>query len=104
MPDSNEKADKPLLIPQSVVTPLVDHVAAQDAARGDWVGGRRAELSNPPWPAEDNPVFKYMLHKYRANLAAGADPEEAAIDFAVHSWFESGIENYDRGQRDARAQ
>lgn len=36
------------------------------------------------------------------SVDAGMDPQTAAWQLAVHSWFEGGIENYDRGQRDAR--
>jgi len=74
----------------------------QDMDRGPWRSPRDAERPHPPWPADDEPVLWYLVDKAKASIAAGTDLETALLYLASHAWFEGGIENYDRGQWDAR--
>jgi hypothetical protein len=91
-----------LSIPAEIVEPMMRSVAEQDAQRGDWSNPRDARQPEAPWPAEDNPMLQFLLVKAKASLDAGMDPMVAVLQAAAHAWFEGGIENYDRGQRDAR--
>lgn len=69
--------------------------------RGGWPTPRTAKMPEPPWPSPDNPMLAALLHDARKNLAdLGVDA--AMIQLATHSWFEGGIEGYDRGLRDAQ--
>jgi hypothetical protein len=43
-----------------------------------------------------------LLYKAQASMDAGMDIKVAMLQLAVAAWFEGGVENYDRGQRDAR--
>lgn len=80
-----------------------NHVSEQDRRRGPWVSPRRGEMPEPPWPATDNPVLWALLDQARHHvIEKGWDA--ALLHLATHSWFEGGIEGYDRGQRDARAE
>jgi hypothetical protein len=101
VPTPNE-IEASLKIPEDLASALLAHVAEQDANRGDWPNPRDADQPQPPWPADDSPVLRYLLHKAEASMAAGMDRTAAMLQLAVHAWFEGGIENYDRGQRDAR--
>ena len=89
------------LLPE-VVEPTLGYIAAQDAERGDWLDPRDAKQPEAPWPDENNPMLKFLLQKARASLDAGMDPMVAVLQATAHARFEGGIENYDRGQRDAR--
>ena len=94
--------DPPVDIPADVVLPAIRDAMRQDTARGAWDSPRAASPSDPPWPREDNPILTLLLWKYRANVAAGAEPEAALLQLAVLAWFEGGVAAYDQGQRDAR--
>lgn len=91
-----------LSLPAEVVEPTLSYIAAQDAERGDWSSPRVAEQPDAPWPAEDNLMLRFRLQRARASLEAGMDPMVTVLQATAHAWFEGGIENYDRGQRDAR--
>lgn len=97
-----EEIEAALTMPEGLAEAVLAVVARQDADRGDWPSPREAEMPDPPWPDEDSPVLEMLLGKARDSLDAGMDPKVALVQLAVHAWFESGIENYDRGQRDAR--
>lgn len=76
----------------------------QDMARGPWPTQRTGKMPNPPFPDPANPILKALLHDAHKKLASGADAEVTLAHLAVHAWFEGGIEGYDRGQADARAE
>lgn len=90
-------------LPQSVLDAVVTEMTRQDVDRGDWASPRTALQPDVPWPATSSPIFAYLLLKAAASIAAGMPVREACITLAAHSWFEGGIENYDRGQVDARS-
>lgn len=77
-------------------------VAQQDADRGDWPSPRETSIPEPPWPVPNDPMFAFLLAKAAASLDAGMDVRSVMIQLGSHCWFESGIENYDRGFRDGR--
>jgi hypothetical protein len=93
-----------LTAPRPIAEACMAEAIRQDQERGDWPSPRNADQPFPPWPQRDSPVLRYLLYKARAQLDAGADVDSVLLDLAVHAWFEGGIENYDRGQRDARGQ
>ena len=72
----------------------------QDMRRGDWPTPRTAKMPEPPWPSADNAMLAALLHDAR-KIAAKLGVDAAMLQMATHSWFEGGIEGYDRGQRDA---
>lgn len=91
-----------LNVPDQIADPMLAAKDQQDADRGDWPSPRDHRQPEPPWPAEDNPVLRYLLWTAKASVAAGMDPEVAMLQLAVHTWFEGGIAGHDGGQRDAR--
>jgi hypothetical protein len=62
-------------VPDDLAEALFAAITEMDAQRGDWP---------------------------QASLDAGMAPRSVMIQLAAHAWFEDGIENYDRGQRDTR--
>jgi hypothetical protein len=46
-------------------------------------------------------MLLFLLWKATASVEAGMDLRSALTQMAVHTWFEGGVENYDRGRRDA---
>src|SRR5450631_2834548 len=91
-----------LNLPDSIKADMWLEADRQDDERGDWANPRGAEMPLPPWPNEDSPIVKYLLAMGGAYLTAGLDIDTVLVWVIVHSWYEGGIENYDRGQRDAR--
>lgn len=102
MTPTPDEIEASLTLPPAVVEPVLAMKDAQDEGRGDWPSPRLADQPAPPWPDEDSPILRYLLAKAQASLDAGMDVRTALIQLGVHAWFEGGIENYDRGQRDAR--
>jgi anti-sigma factor RsiW len=102
MTRSPDDIEATLQIPEAIAAGMLAVAADQDQARGDWPSPRKAVQPAAPWPALDNAALRFLIHKAKASLAAGMDQDTALLQLAVHAWFESGIENYDRGQRDAR--
>ena len=98
-PDEIEAA---LTIPTEIADPAFKRKDEQDTQRGDWPNPRDARQPAPPWPDADDPMLRYLLHKASASVKAGMEPTTAMLQLAVHARFEGGVENYDRGQRDAR--
>jgi hypothetical protein len=92
-----------LQIPRDISFAVIDYHAQQDATRGAWDNPRDAAQPDAPWPAQDNAMLKFLLTKAELSVKAGMDLRTAMLQLAVHAWFEGGIENYDRGQSDARA-
>lgn len=90
-------------LPESVLYAVVTETARQDSDRGDWGSPRAGQQPDAPWPATNSPIFAYLLLKATASIAAGMPVRDACITLAAHSWFEGGVENYDRGQVDARS-
>ena len=88
--------------PETVVGLAAERRILQDIARGDWPSPRDSERPHPPWPADDEPILWFLVDKARASIEAGTDLEATLLYLAAHAWFEGGIENYDRGQWDAR--
>lgn len=43
------------------------------------------------------------MYSFDESVKRGMDLRTAAFQLAVHYWFEGGVANYDRGQRDGRA-
>lgn len=80
---------------------IVEEVQRQDAARGDWPSPRKAEMPNPPYPDPDSAVMEFLVHQAMGKIAEGEDIFSAVTYLAAHSWFEGGIEGYDRGRADA---
>jgi hypothetical protein len=74
----------------------------QDRARGSWPSPRGVPMPEAPWPTTHDAMLKYLLLKARDCITAGMGENEAMLQLAVHAWYEGGIANYDRGQRDAR--
>ena len=103
MTPTSDEIENALIIPISIAGPLFTLQKAQDAVRGEWTSQRGTEQPNAPWPDVGSPALQYLLHKFHASVDAGMDIEVAALQLAVHCWYESGIENYDRGQSDAQA-
>lgn len=99
-PDEIEAA---IQLPKRVLDAVLTETTRQDVDRGDWPSPRTAQQPDAPWPATNSPIFAYLLQKASASIAAGMPVREACITLAAHSWFEGGIENYDRGQVDARS-
>lgn len=97
-----DEIERGLTIPADIANPALEYVATQDAERGDWANPRDARQPDAPWPDADNPMLRLLLHKAQASIEAGMDIEMATLQLAVHAWFEGGVENYDRGQHDAR--
>jgi hypothetical protein len=97
-----ENIEASLEIPAEIAGPAMSKPKEQAAGRGDWSDPREARQPDSPWPDGDDPMLRYLLYKAHASLDAGMDPEVALLQLAVHAWFEGGVENYDRGQRDAR--
>ena len=93
--------ERSLTIPSGISRPAMKQVSDQDRARGPWTSPRNGEMYQPPWPEIDNPILRYLLHKFQASVDAGMDVMGAAASLAAHSWFEGGIENYDRGRSDS---
>jgi hypothetical protein len=102
MKRTSDDIEGSLIIPANIASPLLAYAQAQDATRGEWASQRGMEQPDGPWPDVDNPALQYLLHKFHASIEAGMDTEVAALQLAVHCWYESGIDNYDRGQSDAR--
>jgi hypothetical protein len=72
----------------------------QDREAGpDHGGGHPGVLHRRP--AENSPMLRFLLWKATASIEAGMDLRSALTQLAVHAWFEGGVENYDRGRRDA---
>ncbi|MBB3041246.1 hypothetical protein [Nocardioides soli] len=97
-----DEIEDSLSIPEEVVQPAVAKMQAQDAERGDWPSPRETRMPEQPWPAPDDPMLRFLLHKAKASIDAGMDVGIAMVQLATHAWFEGGIENYDRGVRDGR--
>lgn len=77
----------------------------QDLARGDWPSLRgRPMPEQPPWPDPDSATLNYLVEDALADIEDGKDPRSAITHAVVFAWMESAVANYDRGQRDARAQ
>lgn len=55
--------ERSLMVPNDIAKPMIEFADAQDAARGDWVGGRGIDQPNAPWPSTDNPILRYLLLK-----------------------------------------
>ena len=98
-PDAIEAS---LLIPEDVASAVIPYCRQQDESRGGWASLRDAEQPDAPWPAADNAMLRFLLTKAELSVRAGMDVRTALLQLGVHAWFEGGIENYDRGQRDAR--
>ena len=96
-PDEFEES---IRIPPDVATPAMSKRDVQDATRGDWPDPRDARQGVPPWPQENDPMLRYLLHKAVASMDAGMPVRDAMLTLAVHAWFEGGVENYDRGRHD----
>ena len=56
----------------------------------------------PPWADTGDAMLRLLLYKAQSSMDAGMDSQVAMLQLAVHAWFEGPVENYDRGQRDAR--
>jgi len=98
-----DEIEASIQLPASVLDAVVAETARQDVDRGDWASLRVAQQPDAPWPATHSPIFAYLLLKATASIAAGMPVRDACITLAAHSWFEGGVENYDRGQVDARS-
>ena len=96
-----DEIEASLIVPGDVADGLINLRAAQDAHRGPWPSPRDARQPEPPWPAENSPMLRFLLWKTNASVEAGMDMRSALTQLAVHAWFEGGVENYDRGRRDA---
>jgi hypothetical protein len=46
-------------------------------------------------------MLRFLLWKATTSVEAGMDARSAVTQLAVHAWYEGGVENYDRGRRDA---
>lgn len=84
----------------STATAADRHVAAQDAARGDWPTIRHTEVPNPPWPNYSNPMLRYLVELGTAQIQAGAPVELVLMYIATNAWYEGGIEGYDHAHRE----
>lgn len=91
-----------LEIPTEIAEPALRRTAEQAEHRGDWPDPREARQPDAPWPAHDDPALRLLMYTAQASIEAGMKPELAMLQLAVHAWFEGGVANYDRGQRDAR--
>jgi hypothetical protein len=96
-----DEVERSLLIPAHIAEPAIKVREAQDAHRGDWPSPREFKQPDPPWPHENSPILQYLLWKAKASLEKGMDVRSTLIQLAVEAWFEGGVENYDRGRRDA---
>lgn len=96
-----QEIEDSLVTPTGLATLIQQFAARQDAERGDWPSPRTTPQGTPPWPEPDNDMLRYLLWKAEASIKAGMDVELALLQLAVHTWFEGGIENYDRGRQDA---
>lgn len=100
-PDDNA-IEASLRVPEDMAQEIFADIEAQDAVRGDWPSPRDADQPEAPWPSPDSAALRYLIWKATASLEAGMDPRTAIVTLAAHAWFEGGIVNYDRGQRDGR--
>ena len=98
-----EEIEASIQLPESVLDAVLTEMTRQDVDRGDWASPRTAHQPDAPWPATSSPIFAYLLLKATASIAAGMPVRDACITLAAHAWFEGGVENYDRGQVDARS-
>jgi hypothetical protein len=98
-PDAIEAA---LQIPESVAAALLATKSRQDRERGNWASPREVNQPQAPGPTRTVPVLRYLLFEAEASVEAGMDVGTTMLHLAVHAWFEGGVEDYDRGQRDAR--
>lgn len=94
-PDEIEAA---IQLPESLLDAVVTEMTRQDVERGGWASPRTAQQPDAPWPATDSTIFTYLLQKAAASIVAGMPVREACVTLAAHSWFEGGVENYDREQ------
>lgn len=90
-------------IPNDIASGAISLRMKQDRERGDWGDPRLADQPDAPWPAHDDPALRYLMYSFNESVNRGMDLQTAAIQLAVHCWFEGGVANYDRGQRDGRA-
>jgi len=100
---TNDDRERSINIPTDMANAVLALKHRQDEQRGDWANPRKSHMSEEPWPRQDDPVLEYLLYSFDASVAAGTSVQDAALQLAVHAWFEGGIANYDRGQRDGRA-
>jgi hypothetical protein len=98
-----EEIEASIELPEGVLDAVLTEMTRQDVDRGEWVSPRTAQQPDPPWPATSSPIFAYLLQKAAASIAAGMPVRDACITLAAHSWFEGGIENYDRGEVHGRS-
>lgn len=100
---NSDDIENTVRLPANVTDPALRQAAEQDENRGGWPSPRKAEQPDPPWPGESDANLRLLLHAAQARLDAGMPTRQVMTHLAVHAWFEGGVENYDRGQRDARA-
>jgi hypothetical protein len=89
-------------IPNDIASAAINLRMKQDRDRGDWDDPRLADQPEAPWPAREDPALRYLMYSFNESVKRGIDLQTAAIQLAVHAWFEGGVANYDRGQRDGR--
>lgn len=97
-----DEIEASIQIPEHIALPAMKRPEEQAQARGNWPNPRDAQQPEPPWPSENDPILRLLLYKAQASIDAGMDVPSALLQLAVHAWFEGGVENYERGQRDAR--
>jgi hypothetical protein len=96
-----DEIEASMIVPGDVADGVINLRSAQDAHRGQWQSPRDARQPDPPWPAENSPMLRFLLWKANASVEAGMDVRSALTQLAVHAWYEGGVENYDLGRRDA---
>lgn len=68
--------------------------AAEAYGDAHTAGGLRAttEQPDPPFPASDNPMLRYLFEGGIAMHASGTPIETVLIQAIVHAWYEGNIE------------
>lgn len=89
-------------IPNNIVSAMTSFEKAQDETRGEWPSNRLTGVPGASLGSREHPMVGWLIEIFHAKIAAGVDVKAAALSLALNSWFEGGVESYDRGQRDAR--
>ena len=59
---------------------------------------RLRPMSEPPWPADDNPMYSYLLER-SSEIASESDVETALRWLGLNAWFEGCIAERSRVSR-----
>ena len=76
----------------SLVDPTVLKAAGRYAAEHGAQLRAVVEQPDPPYPDQDNPMLRYLVHGASALLETGVPAETVILQAVVHAWYEGNIE------------